>query len=246
MLDGLDSTLGGKVTCNQTYCGAYITAPGPFNRWSAVGWLKHLTLSLQCSGKGVEWLSGNGLRISDSVIQGWSVFGVRVSNQRGGFGGLISENVYYEASAACTEFSPYGNVGNTAILAEGVQVKLSGLAANGASGAFPNWGAKSGSHDWLYWVVPVHATFGEGIPLPAGHALTNGSGSVTGVFPKIAGASSYKILRIDGICTALVPIRRARVNTLVTTVQQASCAALTCSFTDNGGEASSYTNAARI
>jgi hypothetical protein len=82
LLDGLDSSLGGKITCNPTYCGAYIMAPGPFNRWSAVGWLKHLALSLQCGGKGVEWLSGNGLRISDSVIQGWSVFGVRVSNQR--------------------------------------------------------------------------------------------------------------------------------------------------------------------
>ena len=86
------------VTCNPSYCGAFITAPGPFNRWSAVGWLKHLNISLQCAGKGVEWLSGNGLRISDSVIQGWSLFGVRVSNQRGGFGGFVSENVYYEAS----------------------------------------------------------------------------------------------------------------------------------------------------
>jgi hypothetical protein len=31
---------------------------------------------------------------------------------------------------------------------------------------------------------------------------------------------------------------------LVTTIQQAACAVLTCSFTDNGGEVSSYTNAA--
>ena len=86
----------------------------------------------------MEWLSGNGLRISDSVIQGWSLFGVRVSNQRGGFGGFVSENVYYEASP-CKEYSPLGNVGNAGIVAEGVSVKLSGLAANGASGQFPNW-----------------------------------------------------------------------------------------------------------
>jgi hypothetical protein len=244
LLDGLDSSLGGKITCNPTYCGAYIMAPGPFNRWSAVGWLKHLALSLQCGGKGVEWLSGNGLRISDSVIQGWSVFGVRVSNQRGGYGGLISENVYYEASASCVEFSPFGNVGNTAILAEGVQVKLSGLAANGASGAFPNWGAKSGSRDWLYWVVPVHTKFGEGIPLPAGHAVTNGSGGVTGIFPKIAGASSYKILKIDWDMHSVRPYPEGTGKYLVTSIQQGSCAAVTCSFTDNGGELSSYTNAA--
>ena len=245
LLDGLDTTLGGKgVTCNPAYCGAYVTAPGPFNRWSAVGWLKHLNLSLQCAGKGVEWLSGNGLRISDSVIQGWSVFGVRVSNQRGGYGGFISENVYYEASPTCKDYSPLGNVGNTAILAEGVQVKLSGLAANGASGVFPNWGAKSGSHDWLYWVVPVHSKFGEGVPLPAGHALTSGTGSVRGMFPKIAGASSYKVLKIDWDGHSTRPYPEGSGKYLVTTVQQGSCATLTCPFTDNGGELSSYTNGA--
>ena len=103
-----------------------------------IGWLKHLTLSLQCMGEGVDWHSGNGLKISDSVIQGWSVFGVRVSNQFGGYGGFISDNVYYEA-ARCKDASPLGNVGNAAIIAEGIQMRMSGLANNGASGAFPNW-----------------------------------------------------------------------------------------------------------
>ena len=242
LLDGLDSTMGGQgVTCNPTYCGAFITAPGPFNRWSAVGWLKHLVLSLQCSGKGVEWISGNGLRISDSVIQGWSVYAVRVSNQRGGYGGFISENVYYEASF-CKDASPLGNVGSATIVAEGVHVKLSGLAANGGGGVFPNWGATSGSHDWLYWVVPVHSKFGEGVPLPAGYALTSGSGSVTGMFPRIVGASSYKILKMDwDQHTVPRPYPEGTGNYLVTTVQQSSCATLTCQFTDHGGPLSSYT-----
>ncbi len=244
LLDGLDATLGKGVTCNPSFCGAFVTAPGPFNHWSAVGWLKHLVLSLQCSGKGVEWLSGNGLRISDSVIQGWSVFGVRVSNQRGGFGGFVSENVYYEASSACKDYSPLGNVGNAAIVAEGVEVKLSGVAANGASGAYPNWGAVSGSHAWLYWVVPVHSKFGEGIPLPAGYAFTNGSGRIKGAFAKIAGASSYKILRIDWDERPPRPFPEGTGKYLVETVQQNSCSPLACSFTDNGGELSSYTNQA--
>jgi hypothetical protein len=244
MLDGLDSSLGGRaVTCNPSYCGAFISAPGPFNRWSAVGWLKHLNLSLQCAGKGVEWLSGNGLKISDSVIQGWSVFGVRVSNQRGGFGGFISDNVYYEASPSCTDASPLGNVGSAGILAEGIQVKISGVANNGASGVFPNWGANSGSHTWLYWVVPVHATYGDGVPLPAGYARTNGSGSITGTYPRIAGASSYKILKIDwdGRSTPR-PYPEGTGNYLVTTVQQTSCAILTCQFTDAGAALKPYTN----
>jgi hypothetical protein len=245
LLDGLDSPFGGhSVTCNATYCGAYITAPGPFNKWSAVGWIKHVTLSLQCAGKAVEWLSGNGLKISDSVIQGWSVYAVRVSNRRGGYGGFISDNVYYEASPSCLDYNPMGKIGSAGILAEGVHVKLSGLAANGISGVFPNWGEKSGSHNWLYWVVPVHANFGEGVPLPAGYALTNGSGSVTGAFPKIAGASSYKVLRIDWDQKAAPPYPEGTGNYLVTTVQQSACAAQTCQFTDVGGELKSYTNPA--
>jgi len=243
LLDGLDSILGVKgITCNPTFCGAFVTAPGPFNRWSAVGWLKHLNLSLQCAGKGIDWVSGNGLKISDSVIQGWSVFGVRVSNQRGGYGGFISDNVYYEAAATCKDLSPLGNVGNVAILTEGVHAKISGLANNGASGVFPNWGASSGSHDWLYWVVPVHATFGDGVPLPAGYALTNGSGRITGTFPKIAGASSYKILKIDWDQKATRPYPEGTGNYLLTTVQQTSCATLTCQFADNGAALNSYTN----
>ena len=245
LLDGLDSTLGGRsITCNSTFCGAYVTAPGPFNRWFAVGWIKHLVLSLQCAGKGVEWLSGNGLRISDSIIQGWSVYAVRVSNQRGGYGGLISENVYYEASPTCWDRNPMGNVGSTGILAEGSKVKLSGLAANGASGVFPNWGAHSGSRDWLYWVVPVHAKFGEGVPLPAGHALTDGSGKINGVFPRIAGASSYKVLRMEWDQHSIRPYPEGTGKYLVATVQQTSCAAVTCSFTDDGAPPASFTNPA--
>lgn len=245
LLDGLDASLGVRgITCNPTFCGAFVTAPGPFNRWPAVGWLKHLNLSLQCAGKGVDWLSGNGLKISDSVIQGWSVFGVRVSNQRGGFGGFVSDNVYYEVATSCKDSSPYGNVGNAGILAEGVHVKISGLANNGVSCAFPNWGSQSGSRDSLYWVVPVHSTFGDGIPLPAGHALNNGSGIVTGTFPRIAGASSYKILRIDWDQKTVPPYPEGSGNYLVTTVQQSSCATLTCQFTDTGGPPTSYTNVA--
>ncbi|HYM79339.1 MAG TPA: hypothetical protein VE377_25405 [Candidatus Dormibacteraeota bacterium] len=245
LLDGLDSILGVEgVTCNPSFCGAFVTAPGPFNRWSAVGWLRHLNLSMQCAGKGIDWVSGNGLKISDSVIQGWSVFGVRVSNQRGGFGGFISDNVYYEAAASCKDSSPLGNVGNAAIIAEGIHMKMSGLANNGASGVFPNWGAASGSHDWLYWVVPVHAKFGDGIPLPAGYALTNGSGSITGTFPKIAGASSYKILKMEWDQRTTRPYPEGTGNYLVATVQQSACATLTCQFSDNGGAPTSYTNAA--
>src|SRR5207245_5091848 len=36
LLDGLDAGIGGGLRCDATYCGSFVTAPGPFNRWSAV------------------------------------------------------------------------------------------------------------------------------------------------------------------------------------------------------------------
>ena len=191
LLDGLDSTLGGQaLTCNPTFCGAFVTAPGPFNRWAAVGWLKHLTLSLQCAGKGVEWLSGNGLRISDSVIQGWSVFGVRVSNQRGGYGGFMSRTM------CTTRLRPPAKTparwemwGTRPILAEGIQVKMSGLANNGGLGRVSQLGRASrvrttGSTGW-FRSTPSSAMASR---CPRDMPLTNGSGSITGTFPRDRGS----------------------------------------------------------
>jgi hypothetical protein len=74
--------LGYGVRCDATFCGSYVTAPGPFNKWSAVGWLKNLNLSAQCQGNGVDWQSGNTLRISDSVVQGYNQFGIRTGTSR--------------------------------------------------------------------------------------------------------------------------------------------------------------------
>lgn len=58
LLDGLDTTLGGGLRCDRTVCAPAVYAPGPFNVFSAVGWLKNLNISLQCGGNGVDWESG--------------------------------------------------------------------------------------------------------------------------------------------------------------------------------------------
>jgi hypothetical protein len=58
LLDGLDTTLGGGLRCDSTVCAPAVYAPGPFNVFSAVGWLKNLNISLQCAGNGVDWESG--------------------------------------------------------------------------------------------------------------------------------------------------------------------------------------------
>src|SRR5438067_888650 len=102
LLDGLDTGLGGAgtnrgVRCDATVCNPVIYAPGPFAGFAAVGWLKHLNLDLQCTGNGIDWQSGNTLRVSDSVIQGYAQYGVRA--RRGRFGGFGLDNVYEEVGA---------------------------------------------------------------------------------------------------------------------------------------------------
>ncbi len=97
LLDGLDTSLGGSgVRCDATVCNPVVYAPGPFNTFSAVGWLKNMNLGMQCKGNGVDWESGNTVRISDSVIQGYAQYGVRAGTKRGGFGGFALDNVYEE------------------------------------------------------------------------------------------------------------------------------------------------------
>jgi hypothetical protein len=61
LLNGLDTGLGGGLRCDSTVCQPAVYAPGPFNVYSAVGWLKNLNISLQCGGNGVDWESGKPL-----------------------------------------------------------------------------------------------------------------------------------------------------------------------------------------
>jgi hypothetical protein len=242
LLDGLDTALGGGngnygLLCNATACNPVIYAPGPFNVYSAVGWLKHLNISLQCSGNGIDWQSGNTLRISDSVIQGYAQYGVRGGTKRGGYGGLALDNVYEEVGACA---NPLGPIGQAGVIAQGNTVKIDG--GEGPSGSVPRF-ANKGSMDYRYYIVARHATYGPSNPLYAGKALSNGSGNITVMTPDIAGARKFDLLRV----TPVVGSReQAPYGTgtyaVATNVSRASaCANGVCTFTDAQTALQSYT-----
>src|ERR1035441_8479402 len=88
-------------------------------------WLKHLNISMQCRGNGIDWQSGNTLRVSDSVIQGYAQYGVRAGTRRGGYGGVELENVYEEVGN-CSAANPLGKVGQAGVIAQGGRVKVEG------------------------------------------------------------------------------------------------------------------------
>ncbi|HKW16219.1 MAG TPA: hypothetical protein VJO35_01800 [Terriglobales bacterium] len=235
LLDGLDTAIGGGLRCDSTFCGSAVYAPGPFNVFSAVGWLKNLNVSLQCAGNGVDWESGNSLRISDSVIQGFAQYGVRGGTRRGGFGGLDLENIYEEVGS-CT--NPAGNIGEAGVVMQGNSVRISGgQAPNGVVPLFVN----TGTTDYRYYVVAHNTSFGASNPLYAGRALTNGTGTITVTTPDIAGASTFDVLRVTISGPEQAPFGTGNFAVATGVARSSACVAGVCTFTDTQAALQSYT-----
>ena len=247
MLDGLHTSSG--LECTPSFCGTVIKAPGPFNGTggygsggdnAAVGWIKNANLDLQCMGNGVDWQSGNTLRITDSVIQGYPQFAVRGGLAKGGYGMLSLENVYMEVGD-CT--NPLGNVGIAGVIVQGGKIKIAG-------GEGPDWHkpvfAKTGSAEYQYYVVPHNERWGYGNPLYIGSASTNGSGSIPLVWPDIPTLTTLDILKLPTASDAnddplVGPFGTGRYAIATgLTRAAANCSGAVCSFADTQIAPASY------
>jgi hypothetical protein len=234
LLDGLD-TVGTNRTlrCDATYCGAYVTAPGPFNTWSAVGWLKHLNISAQCKGNGVDWQSGNTLRVEDSVIQGQAQYAIRSGVARGGYGGTEIDNVYTEAGSTCA--NPLGNIGSAGIIQQGNNIVLPGVP----SGWFPTF-KTGGTNDYRYYVVAKQGTY-VSVPIYAGHAMSTGSDTITVTTPDIAAADGFDLLRTTYVSGVEVAPYGTGTFLVASATRAAACANGVCTFSDTNAAPGSYT-----
>jgi hypothetical protein len=244
LLDGLDTAIATGSTdygvlCNASVCNPVIYAPGPFSTNAAVGWLKNLNISMQCAGNGVDWQSGNTLRISDSVIQGFAQYGVRAGVKRGGYGGFELDNVYEEVGS-CT--NPAGAIGQAGVIAQGATVKVEGAIT--PVGSIPLF-ANTGSTDYRYYIVANSATFGASNPLYAGRALTSGSGSITVTTPDIAGASTFDLLRVTysspNNAREQAPYGAGNYAVARNVTRASACTNGVCTFTDTQATLQSYT-----
>jgi len=242
LLDGLDTSLGGGsgnygVRCDATVCNPVVYAPGPFNTFSAVGWLKNLNISLQCRGNGIDWQSGNSVRISDSVIQGYAQYGVRGGTKRGGFGGTQLTNVYQEVGSCA---NPLGQIGQAGVISQGNSVSVQG--GTGTGGAVPQF-ANTGTTDYRYYLVARHSTFGPSNPLYAGKALSNGTGNITVTTPDIAGANSFDLLRVTPVPNfrEQAPFGAGNYAVVTNVLRSSACSNGVCTFTDTQAALQSYT-----
>jgi hypothetical protein len=191
-LDGLN--YGGVGIRNDAkFVGSVVFAPGPFNKCSAVGWLKNLEISGQGTGNGIDWQSGNSLHVSDSVIQGFSQFGIRTGAMRGGYAPTQIDDVYMELN---TPMNPVGNIGAAGIIVVGS--RLSAKTEMLAVGGQPSY-ARTGSMHYVYWIVAKDPAHGSSVPLQAGYADTDGKENITVTWPRIEGKNiSYDVLRTEG------------------------------------------------
>ena len=239
-LDGLN--YGGIGIRNDAkFVGSVVYAPGPFNKCSAVGWLKNMQISGQGSGNGVDWQSGNSLHVSDSVIQGFSQFGIRTGTMRGGYSPTQIDNVYMELN---TPMNPAGNIGAAGIIVVGS--RLSAKTEMLAVGGQPSY-ARTGSTHYVYWIVARDSTRGTSLPLQSGYADTDGKGNIIVSWPRInpektnagktngektsADSISYDILRTEGEGNALKAPYGKGDFAVVTGVPQ--CAGEVCQATDS-------------
>lgn len=200
LLDGLDTSGGFGMECTASRCNAVIQAPGPFHGTggvgsggdnAAVGWIKNVNLNIQCMGNGIDWQSGNGLRVSDSVIQGYSQYGVRGGLAKGGYNMITLENVYQEVGS-CT--NPAGNIGTAGVIVQGGKIAIrDGEPLNAKIPRFANTG-KTG---YFYYLVPHSARFGYGNALYMGDALTNGSGPISLAWSDIPTLTDMDILKVS-------------------------------------------------
>jgi hypothetical protein len=191
-LDGLNYG-GSGIRNDAKFVGSVVFAPGPFNKCSAVGWLKNMQISAQGAGNGIDWQSGNSLHVSDSVIQSFSQFGIRTGTMRGGYSPTQIDNVYMELN---TPMNPVGNIGAAGIIVVGS--RLSAKTEMVAVGGQPSY-ARTGSTHYAYWIVAKDSTHGSSLPLQSGYADTNGTGNIIVSWPKINGENiSYDVLRTEG------------------------------------------------
>ncbi len=224
-LDGLNYS-GWGIRNDAKYVGSVVYSPGPFNTCSAVGWLKNMNISAQAVGNGVDWQSGNSLHISDSVIQGFSQFGIRTGTMRGGYSPTQIDNVYMELN---TPMNPAGNIGAAGIIVVGS--RLSAKTEMLGVGGQPSY-AHSGKTHYVYWIVAREATRGPSTPLQVGYADTNKQENITVSWPKIPGETiSYDVLRTEGAGNAITAPYGKGNWAVVSGVAQ--CAGDVCQTTDS-------------
>lgn len=197
--------VSGLSGCTTTYCANAIYAPGPFSRNAAVIYADHLNFSIGCTGNGITDYSGNTLSVSDSVIQGFSEWGVATGVLKGGYGPSTFSNVYNEVGNCTNPQYPGSGEAQRAevgLLAFGQSQTVRG--GEGPVGAMPVFAATGNRRtQYNYYLIVHDSVLGVSAPLWCGLALVDSvkpAGNITVACPRVTGTNEirYDLLRTSG------------------------------------------------
>ncbi len=234
----LNTQVGGfsPYHCGTDFCSEaiYIKSISP----EPTGSIQDSNISM-AKGNGIDALAGNGLHISNVVIQAISQFFIR---SRGGFGTNLNvqlDNIYEEGPTT----NPLGT--GTAGLAASSGVVIWNGNEGGAAGAEPLF-SNTGATQYNYYAIAIKGGK-PSVPLAFGYALSNGSDSPVLVWPDAGTADHWTILRTSGD-TPFAPTGTlaggsptASGSVAVGLVGSSVCNGITCTFTDTASaNTSSY------
>ncbi len=233
----------GGLLCTANHCGSYVYSAGT-TAATPVIWIDKANWSFQCAGNGITNLANNSTHITDSVIQGFGMWGVNTTTILGSYGGTQIDNVYNEEGSGPCPHPYFGNAFSSAgiIYFSGTEplIVRGGEQPNGWMPVFANTGTTA----YNYYVVIHDSAEGVSYPLYAGYAMSNGSGNITVQWPHVApvGTVTYDVLRmspgslagnspvfpVQGACTGGSTTGCGSVATGV-----AQCSGLVCTYTDS-------------
>ena len=196
---------------------------------------------------GVDAWSGNGTVISDSVIQGFPLFGTRT------YGSLQPTTVtnLYEESTGATTNPLYGQAAQMGLLGtgrNGVRI-VGGFPIDGWEPTFSgSLGSCSGRY---YWAIPQSSALGHGPMYFIGSSsTTNCAGNITVKWPMVdlrstqnvsVATLTWDVLVTTGSSSTTVPPTGTGSYSITTASTGVTCTNGICSFTDTQAAPSSYT-----
>lgn len=176
--------------CDTTFCSTAVYNP---SGKTGIVWLDHANLSLQCAANAIDLRGGNtGHAVTNSVVQGYPQFGIRVSTTFAPSPELTLSNVTQEIGS-CT--NPVG-IGTSGVIALDGWISVKGSTFAGNAPLFANTGGTT----YRYWIVVKTSTGKNSAPLYAGRAATNGVGNITVKWNQIGatGTVTYDVIRSSG------------------------------------------------
>ncbi len=227
LVDGVDTNLALWGRCDASFCSTAVVGAGPSGSRNGVLWVKNSNISLQCWGNGIDNRNGNTLHVSDSIVQGYTQFGIRSYGVYGVNPSVQLDNVYQEVGN-CN--NPLGT-GTAGLIVQGGWARTTGGV--GPAGKLPQF-AQSGSTSFNYYIVVRSSVMGISPPYLAGTANTNGSGSIPVSWNQVGqvGTITYDVLRTVGL-GATTPLYGTGNFAVATGVTTAACANKVCSILDD-------------